>query len=1709
MEVVQPEPEPAKKKEEAKDGRRAANLKTSRTSAEESNGLHREKGVPSSSAECREDDYDIQNFEKDDDMDDTPFLLDEDDAQTDLHSAEDLVSIHDQVSRLMIKGISLKSQCVRSLAQGNYKYDDYNEDEVTDAEDDLLERQPKKFKRCIIQIESAHKAICTNMDSADEIKEIEISGRSKCGKSFSEDEVLVEILKEEGKNQIYNFIPMLSKRPNQQTKQCKVYGAVKRTLKRNRFVDVSHPVLVCAVDEFECHLMKPLCRTIPKLYVQKRGAKEGFTVDIYEYTQSRKTVTFKENISVPYADRHSFVFLVAYIKWDRYYPRGVVLRCIRTSGSLMNGISLLKLIHRVPGQCEESVLKVATSTASNETLNADENRTDLSGLETFTIDPKDSTDLDDALSIEKLPNGLYQVGVHIADVSSDIQKDSTIDKAAQERLVTFYTGLGFEANHMLPSILSQNLLSLKQDRLRKTISVFFLLDKDGLHKPKPMIQKTLIRSRRQFSYTEVQDIIDGKSDYFSNSIHDLYDLAISIRKIRLREEMYSPQSDEDNMDDLDNHELAKDAQLLVEEFMILANQFVGKFLVALFPDCVPLRCQDPPSQYELEEWKLRNDQIYDAVLRIQRILENGKSISKLDLKLMRYNKILPFQKWIWNKLHEAVESEDYNLASLLLGSDEFHPEQALALVEWFKIQEKGYYKCSGSIDGANEEYFSMHIMHYTHFTSPIRRYIDVTVHRLVHAAIEGNDCPYTQTEVQSLCKNVNEISRRANMYQRECMTLLWAYDIQKKPALLHVFANDLTDANIGFHVPLKNVSSHSKKIPLSQLSPLKRPELKKDRETARDQVAVVWQKRIYSFTGYGPITRHKKKDVKRIDPDQRAVFQQKKKWFQILQMLVHDHVTDLTKDFFDMNYHMSSSSRAQFNTEMDVSSEVRDGELIQQTCDFEMIFHHAQIISVQFMTAPIKGVLTPVPQLLDLTRNVKFCLEHMRDPVQVFERYATEKIRSKYASCAQYLSVVLPLLMMESAITAIQRATASINEVPVSFDNIGGQFTLLMSFCDRRDIDFNSMAMDFLVTGNEEDDEEIEYVPSSDYLCIRCDIQDGEMPGQRVDEACTPYKRMVWIGHGKIDKIKRMKKRGKVAVHFQLRKNSMMPTPKMQNNNKPVRCCVELLQKAEVERRSDAILQYLPKGSQLAMAIALGRKPSQMSKQHLDFVKSVGTEPEMFMTKQSKYPRNNPKQAEAIRNALEQSFSLIQGPPGTGKTYTGVKLIHLFCTMNRLAREAGLTQRQLVFCGPSNKSVDLVAKWILKDKAPCMVRVYGSSMENMDFPIPGKVFPKKARSRDGKPDRKLQEVSLHHLIRADHNQHAKEIRRYDKLFRENPAFSDIDEIKKYKSLLSKAVQEELTLYDVIFCTTAMATNHKFLKGTKGKIYQLIIDEAGMCTEPECVAPIIATQAKQVVLIGDHKQLRPTIMCQYATDLGLARSLFERYANKAILLNMQYRMHPKICEFPSQTFYKGKLMTDMKYTSAWYEMDPLRVWPVFGTPHLFCHVVGAEEHLTVATEEGNELSRSNKAEVEVVVKIVAHLLDIERVNQEKINIMSQYNAQCYSLKDSLREKGLINLNINTVVASQGGEWDYVIFSTVRSLPQYRIEPKPSLGWCKQNLGFITDAHQINVALTRARKGLIIVGNKNLLRCESTVWRPLLQHYGKQGCVMDAGEILKSF
>ena len=182
-----------------------------------------------------------------------------------------------------------------------------------------------------------------------------------------------------------------------------------------------------------------------------------------------------------------------------------------------------------------------------------------------------------------------------------------------------------------------------------------------------------------------------------------------------------------------------------------------------------------------------------------------------------------------------------------------------------------------------------------------------------------------------------------------------------------------------------------------------------------------------------------------------------------------------------------------------------------------------------------------------------------------------------------------------------------------------------------------------------------------------------------------------------------------------------------------------------------------------------------------------------------------------------------------------------------------------------------------------IARLYGSSIERLDFPVPGRVSLTRHMTRESKTDENLKDISIHHLIRQPGKKFADKINA--------SSLVDTEEIKAYIQLVREATIEELSHYDVIFCTTAMATSVKLLKGMKDRIFQVIIDECGMCTEPESIATIIATRAQQVVLIGDHKQLQPIVVCPEARRLGLQKSLFERYKDDehCVQLQIQYRM----------------------------------------------------------------------------------------------------------------------------------------------------------------------------------------------------------------------------
>ncbi|XP_067293584.1 3'-5' exoribonuclease HELZ2-like [Pseudorasbora parva] len=316
----------------------------------------------------------------------------------------------------------------------------------------------------------------------------------------------------------------------------------------------------------------------------------------------------------------------------------------------------------------------------------------------------------------------------------------------------------------------------------------------------------------------------------------------------------------------------------------------------------------------------------------------------------------------------------------------------------------------------------------------------------------------------------------------------------------------------------------------------------------------------------------------------------------------------------------------------------------------------------------------------------------------------------------------------------------------------------------------------------------------------------------------------------------------------------------------------------------------------------------------------------------------------------------------------------------------------------------------------------------------------------------------------------------------------------YRKTLKEAHRHEIRKYDVVLCTCASALKPEIREVMDFR--QILIDECAMATEPEAFIPLVSHNPQKIVLLGDHKQIRPIVQCALVKKMGMQQSLFERYMDLAIMLDTQYRMHEEICRFPSEQFYEGKLTTAAK-------RGPPCLLNKYGvpTPILFGHIEGEEVSLVVSTEKGNENSMANTEEAKQAVN-VAHLLITEaHVEPQSIAILTPYNAQVSEIKKEMQKKDITNVTVCTIMKSQGSEWPYVIISTVRSCSVSDIERiTPSKGWMGKRLGFITDPNQVNVAITRAQDGLCILGNSDLLRC-CKLWNRLLDHYYRKSCVVN--------
>lgn len=359
------------------------------------------------------------------------------------------------------------------------------------------------------------------------------------------------------------------------------------------------------------------------------------------------------------------------------------------------------------------------------------NRRDMRGIRTFTIDPFDAKDFDDALSFQELKNGHYEIGVHIADVSHYVTVDSAMDKEALKRSNSTY--LVDRVIPMLPEQLSNMACSLRPHEDKYSFSAIFEIDDQGkLHKQ--WFGKTAIHSNRRFTYEEAQEIIEGKKDKEWGETILLFDrIAKILRKKRMQSGALSIDSeeirfrlDEEGMPESVVVKKSKDANHLIEEFMLLANKKVAEFMGSTERKTkVPFiyRVHDTPELAKIE------------LLQV--------FIQKFGLKL--------------DSTHpDNIAASINSLLEKLKDSPEYGLIQNMTI----RSMAKATYETD------NIGHYGLAFRYYTHFTSPIRRYADLMVHRILFEELNHKRHKF-DNQINDICKRISRNERKSSEAERE------------------------------------------------------------------------------------------------------------------------------------------------------------------------------------------------------------------------------------------------------------------------------------------------------------------------------------------------------------------------------------------------------------------------------------------------------------------------------------------------------------------------------------------------------------------------------------------------------------------------------------------------------------------------------------------------------------------------------------------------------------------------------------------------------------------------------------------------------------------------------------------------------------------------------------------------------------------------------
>jgi len=476
----------------------------------------------------------------------------------------------------------------------------------------------------------------------------------------------------------------------------------------------------------------------------------------------------------------------------------------------------------------------------------------------------------------------------------------------------------------------------------------------------------------------------------------------------------------------------------------------------------------------------------------------------------------------------------------------------------------------------------------------------------------------------------------------------------------------------------------------------------------------------------------------------------------------------------------------------------------------------------------------------------------------------------------------------------------------------------------------------------------------------------------------------------------------------------------------------------------------------------------------------------------------NKSQRTAIAGAVTRTFTIWQGPPGTGKTRTLLAYLALLCSL------ASTTQRKgeigtILAVADTNAAADNLLQGLLKHGLEA-VRV-------------GRVAQVRSELRYSCLEAVAERSPLGKRASGLRDQAARMLTQVQEAAAEGRATEhDVQQTQRESNRLwaqaeaqlteaSEAVLEECQ----IVVGTCASAGEKRLADRQFRV--VVIDEATQATEPSTLVAL-TKGAECVVMAGDHAQLPPTVVSRLAVQNGLDVSLFARLQNyglPSLVLNTQYRMHPGISVFPSSQFYQGKIESGVAAEDRPLPISSSFEWPNSNLPVVLLSCDDVDERASTGLLAGSTSntgigestggsSYRNPGQAEISVRAVRGLLSDPTITS--IALLTPYNGQVRLLNTRIQAEFPDYVDSGRIIVSsvdgyQGREAEVVVFSTVRCNS-------------RRNLGFLSDARRMNVAITRARRGLVVIGSESTLET-SPHWKAWLNWVKKHKAVTAAEDV----